>query len=240
MNESYPIVSFMGLRFNPANDLAILVSCVIIFFLVYWLARKPSIRPNGRQNALEYLIDFTNGIVKSAMPGKEGKRFGLFAFTLFLFVFVNNQLGLFFQLDIGGKTWFRSATADPIITMSLAMMILLISHFFGVVFNGFKGYMKEYISPVSFLLPINLIENITNFVTLALRLYGNIYAGEVLLLLIRELAFSGHGLFGGVSFIGGFAIEVIWQGFSVFIGTIQAYIFVTLSSVYISEKVISD
>lgn len=240
MNESYPVVSFMGLRFNLANDLAILISCILIFALVFWLARKPTLRPNGRQSVLEYLIDFTNGIVKQAMPGKEGNRFGLFAFVLFLFVWVNNQLGLFLQLDVGGKTWLRSSTADPIITLSLAMMVLVLSHFFGVVFNGTKGYLREYVSPVAFLLPINLIENITNFVTLALRLYGNIYAGEVLLLLIRQLAFSGHGLLGGVSFIGGFAIEVIWQGFSVFIGTIQAYIFVTLSTVYTSEKVISD
>ncbi|WP_125702954.1 F0F1 ATP synthase subunit A [Lacticaseibacillus daqingensis] len=240
MNESYPDFELFGLHFNPANDLAILVSAVLVFLFVFWLSRKPSIRPNGKQNVLEYLIDFINGIVKQSMPGAEGSRFGLFAFTLFLFIFVNNQIGLIFQVDVGGKTWFRSATADPIITMSLGMMVMVLSHFFGVVFNGMKGYLKGYVSPVPILLPINILENFTNFVTLSMRLYGNIFAGEVLLLLIKQLAFSGHGAVGAVSFVGAFLVEMIWQGFSVFIGTIQAYIFVTLATVYTSEKVVSE
>ena len=172
------------------------------------------------------------------MPGREGARFGLLAFVLFLFGFINNQIGLFLQYDAGGKTWFRSLTADPVITMGLAMLVLVLSHYFGVVFKGFKGYLKGYISPVPFLLPINIIEEFTNFVTLSMRLYGNIFAGEVLVLLIRQFAFSGMG--GPTSFIVGFLLEMVWQGFSVFIGSIQAYIFVTLAMVYTSHKVVSE
>ena len=77
------------------------------------------------------------------------------------------------------------------------------------------------------------MEQFTNFITLALRLYGNIYAGEVLLKLIFQLAQS-HGL---LTFIPAIPLELIWQGFSVFIGSIQAYVFVTLTMVYISQKV---
>ncbi|WP_057893953.1 F0F1 ATP synthase subunit A [Lacticaseibacillus brantae] len=239
MNESYPYLVLFGLRFNLANCIAILVSAILIFALVFWLSRKPAIRPGKKQNVLEYMIDFTNGIVKGAMPGPEGNRFGLLAFVLFLFVFVNNQIGLFLQIDAGGKTWFRSPTADPIITMTLAMTVLLLSHYFAVVFTGFKGYMKGFVSPLAFLAPINILEEFTNFVTLAMRLYGNIFAGEVLLLLIRSLAFSG-GSMGWLSFIAGFLMEMVWQGFSVFIGSIQAYVFVTLGMVYISHKVVPE
>ncbi|MFD1432418.1 F0F1 ATP synthase subunit A [Lacticaseibacillus yichunensis] len=238
MNEKYPYVTFLGLHFNLTNDIAILVSAVIVFFLLFWLARKPQLRPRGKQNVLEYLIDFTNGIVKQAMPGPEGNRFGLLALVLFVFIFVSNQIGLIFQVDAGGLTWFRSPTADPVITMGLALIVLVMSHFFGVAVKGISGYLKGYVSPVAFLAPINVIEEFTNFITLALRLYGNIYAGEVLLLLVRQLAFSGAG--GPVSFVAGFLLEIIWQGFSVFIGSIQAYIFVTLAMVYTSHKVVSE
>lgn len=239
MNESYPYFELFGLRFNPANDLAILASAALTFGLVYWLSRKPTIRPRGRQNVIEWLMDFTNNIVKEAMPTKDGNRFGLLAFVLFVFVFFNNQIGLMLQVDVGGNTWFRSATADPLITMSLAMIVLVLSHFFGVVVNGFKGYLKGYVSPVAFLAPINVIEEFTNFVTLSMRLYGNIFAGEVLLLLVRQLMMMG-GKAGPFAFVAGFLLEIIWQGFSVFIGTIQAYIFVTLGMVYTSHKIVSE
>ncbi|MFK5278856.1 FoF1 ATP synthase subunit a, partial [Lacticaseibacillus paracasei] len=146
------------------------------------------------------------------------------------------QIGLFIEVDIGKDTWFRSATASPVITMTLAMMVLVLSHYFGVVFKGFKGYLKGYASPVAILLPINLLEEFTNFITLSMRLYGNIFAGEVLVLLIRQFAFSG----GAVSFVSGFLLEVLWQGFSVFIGSIQAYVFVTLGMVYTSHKIVSE
>ena len=239
MNEKYPYLELLGLRFNLANCIAILVSAIIVFLLVFWLSRNPSIRPNKKQNILEWVIDFTNGIVKSAMPGEEGNRFTLLAFVLFLFIFVDNQIGLFLQVDVGGTTWFRSPTADPVITMSLAMIVLLLAHFFGVALHGFKNYIKGYGEPLAFLAPINLLEEFTNFATLSMRLYGNIFAGEVLLLLIRSLALSG-GSFGWFTFIAGFLLEMVWQGFSVFIGSIQAYVFVTLGMVYLSDKVVSE
>ncbi|WP_461215541.1 F0F1 ATP synthase subunit A [Lacticaseibacillus sp. GG6-2] len=238
MNESYPYVKLFGLTFNLTNDLAVLITCAITFFLLFWLARKPQMRPSGKQNVIEWIIDFTNGIVRQSMPGREGSRFGLFAFVLFVFILINNEIGLAFQVELGGKTWFRSPTADPVVTMTLALMVLVISHFFGVAIKGFKGYLKGYVSPVSFLLPINIIEEFTNFVTLSMRLYGNIFAGEVLVLLIRQFAFSGLG--GPTSFIAGFLLEIVWQGFSVFIGAIQTYIFVTLAMVYTSDKVVSE
>ncbi|MFS8161334.1 F0F1 ATP synthase subunit A [Lacticaseibacillus rhamnosus] len=236
MNEQYPSIKLFGLNFNLTNDIGVLVSAVLVFVLVFWLSRNLQMRPGGKQNVLEWIMDFTNGIVKSAMPGSERYTFNLFAFTLFLFIFISNQIGLFLQVDIGKDTWFRSPTASPVITMSLALMVLVLSHYFGVVFKSFGGYLKGYTSPVPILLPINLLEEFTNFITLSLRLYGNIFAGEVLVLLIRQWAFAG----GAVNFASAFLAEVLWQGFSVFIGSIQAYVFVTLGMVYTSHKVVSE
>ena len=83
------------------------------------------------------------------------------------------------------------------------------------------------------MLPVNIIEELANFLTLGLRIFGNIFAGELLLKLVAGVTFS-HG---ALTIIPGFLLELLWQGFSVFIGSIQAYVFVTLTTVYISRKV---
>ncbi len=86
-----------------------------------------------------------------------------------------------------------------------------------------------------FLFPLKIIEEFANTLTLGLRLYGNVYAGEILLSLLAGLA--------GASILG-FASAILpmmaWQGFSIFIGTIQAFIFVMLTMVYLSHKVSED
>lgn len=189
-------------------------------------------KPGKAQNFLEWIIDFTNGIVKAAMPGDEGRPFYLYAFVLFLFIFTANQIGLMLQIVVNGDVYIKSPTTDPLVTMSMAMFTLLLSHYYGVKKFGIGGYLGNYLRPVGFLLPINLIEEFTNFLTLSLRLYGNIFAGEVLLNLLGGMAHS----FGLISFVGVMPITMIWQGFSIFIGSIQAYVFVTLSMVYISRK----
>ena len=234
MNEKSVVVNVFGLNFNVTNCLGGTLVAIAVFFLVWYLGRNVSLKPNKKQNLLEYLIDFTNGIVKDNVADVDAqKHLSLYAFTLFMFIFFMNQLGLFFEFSINDHILVKSPTANPLITMTMAMMTLLLSYNFGVQKFGAKGYFANYAKPVGFLLPINIIEEFTNFLTLSLRLYGNIYAGEVLLKLIYNMANSK----GVLTYIPAIPLEIIWQGFSVFIGSIQAYVFVTLTMVYISQKV---
>ncbi|MFT8458116.1 MAG: F0F1 ATP synthase subunit A [Liquorilactobacillus ghanensis] len=234
MNEGANVQTFFGIPFNIGNDVPGLVAAAIVFFLMFFLSRRIEMKPTGKQNVIEWIIDFTNSIIKSTMPGRDGQKFGLLIFTLFSFIFVSNQLGLMLQITVNNVTYVKSPTANVITTMTLAFMVLLLAHFLGVKKFGFKGYFKNtYLSPIPFLLPISVLEEFTNFLTLALRLYGNIYSGEVLLKLIYKFS----KVYGIASFVPAVPLEIIWQGFSVFIGSIQAYVFVTLTMVYISQKV---
>ena len=88
---------------------------------------------------------------------------------------------------------------------------------------------------MGFLFPLKIIEEFSNTLTLGLRLYGNIFAGELLLGLLAGLGSSG---FGGA--IGAIVPMLAWQGFSVFVGSIQAFIFTMLTMVYLSHKVSAD
>lgn len=238
MGEKSVVVNFLGLNFNLTNCLGGTLVAIAVFALVYYLSRKVTLKPSKKQNVLEYLISFTDNIVEDNVEDKDAqKHLSLYAFTLFLFVFMMNQLGLFFEFSINDHILVKSPTANPLITMTMAMMTLLLAFNFGVQKYGFKGYISNYARPVAFLFPINLIEEFTNFLTLSLRLYGNIYAGEVLLTLIgNRLAKSG----GVWTVIASAPLTLVWQGFSVFIGSIQAYVFVTLSMVYIGNKVTQE
>ncbi|KRM04483.1 F0F1 ATP synthase subunit A [Liquorilactobacillus ghanensis DSM 18630] len=234
MNEGANVQTFFGIPFNIGNDVPGLIAAAIVFFLMFFLSRRIEMKPTGKQNVIEWIIDFTNSIIKSTMPGRDGQKFGLLIFTLFSFIFVSNQLGLMLQITVNNVTYVKSPTANVMTTMTLAFMVLLLAHFLGVKKFGFRGYFKNtYLSPIPFLLPISVLEEFTNFLTLALRLYGNIYSGEVLLKLIYKFS----KVYGIASFVPAVPLEIIWQGFSVFIGSIQAYVFVTLTMVYISQKV---
>ena len=237
MEKSF-VINFLGLNFDMTGVIGSTLMALAVLFVCIWLSRKVELKPNKKQNVLEYLLDFTNGIVRDNVEDVDAqKHLSLYAFVLFLFIWFMNQLGMFLEVQVDEFMVVKSPTADPVVTMSFAMMTLLLSFSFGVQKFGVGGYLKNYAAPVGFLLPINVIEEFTNFLTLALRLYGNIYAGEVLLTLIGgRLAQS----FGIPTMILAAPLAMIWQGFSVFIGSIQAYVFVTLSMVYIGKKVTKE
>lgn len=237
MEKSF-VFKFMGLNFELSGIIGSTLMALAVLFICIWLARKVEMKPNKRQNVFEYLLDFTNGIVKDNVSDVDAqKHLSLYAFVLFLFIWFMNQLGMFLEVKVDDWMFIKSPTADPVATMSFAMMTLLLSFTFGVQRFGVGGYLKNYAQPVGFLLPVNVIEEFTNFLTLSLRLYGNIYAGEVLLTLIgNDLSHAG----GPFTLILAAPLAMIWQGFSVFIGSIQAYVFVTLSMVYIGKKVTTE
>ena len=181
-------------------------------------------------------MDFVKGIIKSNFDWKTGGRFHVLGITLIMFIAVANVLGLPFAITYDGVLWWKSPTADPTITMTLSVMIIVLTHYYGIQMKGFKQYnVDTYLKPLPFLFPLKIIEEFANTLTLGLRLYGNIYAGEVLLGLIAGLATSS--IFG---FVGAIIPAMAWQGFSLFIGGIQAFIFVMLTMVYMSHKVSSD
>lgn len=223
---------FLGLTFNVGNMISILIACAVVLGLVYALSRHLTMKPGKGQNVLEYAVDFTNGIVNSSIPGTTSKFLGLWGFTLFMFIIIANLEGLFLHIDVSGVAYVKCPTSDPVVTMTLSLMTMTLAQFLGIRKLGYKGHFENYLKPFVFFLPINLFEEFTNFLTLGLRLFGNILSGEMLLGIIVGMA---HG--GPVIWIGAFILELVWTGFSVFIGCIQAYVFVTLSSVYISRKI---
>ncbi len=225
------VLGISWLDFNLSNVLMIIVTSLIVFILCVLGARNLQMKPKGAQNFMEWILDFIKGIINDTMDWKTGKIFLPLALTLFTYILVGNMLGVITNGVVGGDVWWKSPTADPGITLTLAVMVIVLSHFYGIKLRGGKEYVKDYFRPLPFLFPIKIVEEFANTLTLGLRLFGNLYAGEVLLSLLVGLTTSGV-----LSFIGGAIPFLAWQGFSVFIGGIQAFIFTMLSMVYISHK----
>ncbi|MBT2699021.1 F0F1 ATP synthase subunit A [Bacillus sp. ISL-40] len=236
MHHEVPEFKFMGLWFNGANMLMITVASLIVFLIAILSTRKLAMKPTGMQNFFEWVMDFVKGVINSTMDWKEGGRFHILGITLIMYIFVSNMLGLPFAIVVDEKLWWKSPTADPIITLTLAVMVLALSHYYGVKLKGVKGYAEGFFSPMKFLFPLKIIEEFANTLTLGLRLYGNIYAGELLLSLLAT-GLAHQGIAGTIAAI---PLTLVWQGFSVFVGTIQAYIFTMLTMVYLAHKVSHD
>lgn len=215
-----------------------IISCIIVFLVVFICTRNLQMKPKGKQNFIEWVIDFVRGIVADNLPGSRVNNFHLLGVTMFLFVFVANEIGLVTKIvTTDDITLWKSPTADPFVTLTLALMVISLTHFFGIKSLGFKNYLiNSYLKPVGFLLPLKIIEEFTNVITLGLRLYGNIFAGEVLLGLIANMFIS----LGWWSLPIVMPLEMIWIGFSLFIGAIQAYVFVTLTMVFMSHKIVAE
>ncbi len=213
----------------------ITVASAIVFLIAVIATRSLAMRPTGIQNFMEWIVDFVKNIINSTMDWKTGGRFLTLGMTLLMYIFVSNMLGLPFAIIVDHNLWWKSPTADPAITLTLAAMVVVLSHYYGIKMKGFAEYGKDYFRPMPFLFPLKIIEEFANTLTLGLRLFGNIYAGEILLGLLAGMAATG---FMGV--LGAAIPTLVWQGFSIFVGSIQAFIFTMLTMVYLAHKVSQD
>ncbi|OIJ11748.1 F0F1 ATP synthase subunit A [Anaerobacillus alkalilacustris] len=235
IREIYP-----GVFVNLSSILMTTVTAIIVFLVCFFMSRRIQMKPTGAQNALEWLVDFVKNIINNNMDWKVGKNFVILGLTVLLYVFVANMLGVPFEIkskiaDGVYEVWWKSPTADPVLTLSLAAMVIVLTHYYGIKLKGVKEYGKDYFRPVFFLFPFKVVEDFSNTLTLGMRLFGNIYAKEVLMVMLVSLGTSGLLVaFGTVLPL------MVWQAFSIFIGSIQAFIFCMLTMVYMSHKVSED
>ncbi|MEW4353362.1 F0F1 ATP synthase subunit A [Streptococcus pneumoniae] len=210
-------------------DLTLLAMSVltvgVVFALVYFASRNMTLKPNKKQNVLEFFVELVNGIGKDNLGADNVKPYSLFLFTIFSFVLVANQLGLLTNIEVSGYTLWTSPTSNMFYDMGLSLLISLFVNIEGARRQGFKEYTSEYKNPM------NILEVFTDFLSLALRLYGNIFAGEVVTGLLLQMAHAGWFL---TPFAFGF--NIIWTAFSMFIGFLQAYVFTMLTTMYLAKK----
>ena len=222
--------------FDGAVLVMTVLTCAIIFGFVFWASRRMTLRPKGKQNVLEAIIDFVNGVSKDNLGATESRRYSLFIFVLFMFIFVANNIGLLTKIEGSNElTYWKSPTADVGVTLALSLMVSLVATLSSIKRFGFKGYIKHAFLTPAAMLPMNIMEEFINFLSLALRLFGNIFAGEIVIGLITRVG-NIEVYYLPLAIL----LEVAWTAFSLFIGALQAYVFILLSTMYINEKIAKE
>jgi len=220
----------------------LLVSIVLglLVFGTMWLATRKATAgvPGGLQNFVEMVVSMVDTQVKDTFHGKNDLIAPL-ALTIFVWIFAMNAMDLIpvdllawiaglFGLDI---TFKLVPSTDLNATFAMSLTVLLLIYFYSIKVKGFDGFTKEVLfvpfgrSPL--LIPVNLlfriVEDIAKPISLALRLFGNMYAGEMVFILIALLPWYLQWMLGAP-----------WAIFHLLIITLQAFVFMMLTIVYLS------
>lgn len=214
---SHKLGHFLGMTFNMDTLYMTWLVMGIVILLAWAATRNLALVPRGMQNALEMVIDSLQVQMESAM-GPKGKKMAPLIITLFLFLLVSNELGL-----VPG---FTSPTNDINTTLGLALLMVMLVHIYGVINKGPIKYFKHFFEPYVPFVIINIIEELAKPITLSFRLFGNILAGEILLIILGMLV--------------PYVVPTAWLAFSLFVGVIQAFIFTMLSMSYLGNSFKED
>ncbi len=188
----------------------VLATWVAMGLIILIVVILDKIKPHLLENFVEFLSNLIGGIMNLENVEKYLPLLG----TLIIFIAVTNSLGAIPLLT--------SPTSDINTTIALALVVFFSVHIYGIRANGIFRYAKDMASPI-FLLPLEIIGQISRTISLALRLFGNILSGELIVAIVFSLIPVG--------------VPLILMALSLLIGILQAYVFTALSSVYIETAV---
>ena len=187
------------------------IMMIASLILVHGLkVRNISKKQAALESGMSFIYDFFEGLL-----GKEGKAYIPYLITVVIYIGIANMIGL-----LG----FKSPTKDLNVTVSLAVMSIVLVEVAGIRKKGVRGWIKSFAEPIAIIAPINVLELFIRPLSLCMRLFGNVLGAIVVMALIKHLLplivplpFSFY--------------------FDIFDGVIQAYVFVFLTSLYIKEAI---
>lgn len=205
-------ISALGMTVHMQTLYMSWLTCAIVILIVTIATSGSKMVPGRLQAFLEMIFDWLGGLMEDNMS-KEGRRMmGPFIITLFLYIFVANEIGLLPQ--VLHSMHFTSPTNDINVAFGLSIMVVVTQYLVGIYKKGF-GFFGHFVKPFAVFLPLNIVEEIAKPVTMALRLFGNILAGEILLIVLYQLT--------------PWVIPEVWVLFSLCVGVLQAFIFTMLT-----------
>lgn len=222
-----------------------MVMLLLLIFVLIGVRNLTSGKPGKMQNILEWIVDFVRKLVSDNMDYEKGRPLLGYLVTLIMFVFFSNMFGLIPNLTFNllhnvefaelNKIFegpsMMSPTADINTTLALAILTILLVIGMGIKHKGIH-YFHHFLEPNPAFLLIHVIDMISKPMTLGFRLFGNIFAGEVLIKVILMLP--------GLWVLPGVIPDTIWLAFSVFVGAIQSFVFTVLTTAYVAQAVAED
>lgn len=212
-----------GVTLNGDTITATLIAGGIILILGFLLRRGANARqPTKLQLAFETITEQVEQQVEGSMGIKTAPFVVPLAMTLFLFIMIANLIAI---IPTGHHPEYAPPPASDVnLTYALAILVIGTMHVVGIRKKGLRGYYGHLFRKPYALIPLNIIEELMKPVTLALRLFGNIFAGTIMVALIASMPAFVLWL-----------PDILWKLFDALIGLIQAFIFGLLTVLYFSS-----
>jgi F-type H+-transporting ATPase subunit a len=220
------IFHLFGIPVTNSIFTAWVVIAILVLF-AYFSTRNMKTIPAGAQNFWELIVELWVGVSDQTMGPRRGRRFMPLVATAFLFILFSNWFGtlpigyFYIRTAEGEVPLFRSADSDLNVTAAMAIMMIVIAEGYELKTLGLFGYLKGLLIPN----PMRWLEIFTRPLSLSFRLFGNIFAGEVLL--ATMLTVAPYVMF-------------VFIGLELFVGLIQALIFSMLSLVFLSIATVHE
>jgi F-type H+-transporting ATPase subunit a len=217
------------------------VACVLVFLTLTLAGRIGRLIPRGLQNLMESLVNFVKQSLIHEILGEEGMSWFPFIATLFFFILFCNLLGLIPKMF--------TATSNINVTASLAAVVFICTQGAGIAKHGLMGYGKTFIPKgmprgimgkilIGFMIIVEMISQLARPFSLAVRLFANMTAGHMVILVFLSMIFMFQGVFAKI-FVTPMSVvmAVVMMAFEIFVSLLQAFIFAILASIYISLAV---
>jgi F-type H+-transporting ATPase subunit a len=254
--DIHPIVvpGLGALDLSITNSVAAMAGAAVIACGFLWFAGRGQLVP-GRMQALgESLYGLIDGTLVGPMIGDKGRPYIPFIFTIFMMVLVMNMMGLVLALgNLGGFDLTFTATAQLAVTATLALLTFLSVVIIGFIKNGFKFFKLFAPGGVPFLMlfllvPIEIISFMVRPLTLAMRLFGNMIGGHVVMNIFASfvVGLGILGFTGGIASLGflgagvSLAMVVALTALEFIVAFLQAFVFAALACVYLNDVVNLD
>ncbi|MFH1838450.1 MAG: F0F1 ATP synthase subunit A [Candidatus Kuenenbacteria bacterium] len=207
------------------------ITMLILIGITFLIFKKIQLIPKGLQNIIEILIENILKLIQSITNDKkQTEKFFPLVATIFIFILLANWIGIFPGIGtIGFKEnetfvpLFRSVNSDLNMTIALALVSVFACQFFGIIACGFLKYVGKFINfknPITFFVGVlELISEIAKLISFSFRLFGNVFAGEVLLVVI--------------AFLIPFIAPLPFMALELFVGFVQALVFAMLTLVFL-------
>ncbi len=220
----HPTVHLLGLAIDVDIVTSTLVAMAIFLTLGFVMRSRVTDGVPGKLQVIwEFIVEQVSELAQSVM-GERGKKFVPIGVTVFLFILICNWLELIpsaLRPGISSEI-IPAPTGDVNLPLAMALLVIVWVHIESFRARKFKGYFAHYVQPYAALAPINVIEEITKPITMTFRLFGNLFSGGLMILVMTTLLPIYVVPFG----------EIIWKPFDLFIGAIQAFIFMLLTVLY--------
>jgi len=223
---------------NYDSVISSLIAVIATVAIGFWVRSKLQEGKPGKVQAIfEWGYDQLRGLVKSNVSDDALFIIPL-ALTLFLYILIANWIEIF---PLAIFPILHGANADLNQTLAMGLIVIIVVQWYSIRVLGLSGYLKRFTKPFELplparivFIPLNILEEAVKPVTLALRLFGNIFAGAVMIGLIASFASLSLPVVGAVGgTLLGSILLIIWKAFDViFIGFIQAFIFMLLTVIY--------